>query len=266
MVLIIENNKVKSVDYSLETFFEKYPCLSKCSREFADKKVKTVARNENCLYVGQREMAICSKDDDIDIIGSEDATTCHIIIVRDVVSNTTALAHLDTPEDHQFLELEQTLVSRISSDKLELEVYLVGGFDDDRGTSQEISKSVFSLMMASDVSYELKLACIGPINTVLRDGTTWPIHYGVAVDLKSGALSPATFECHGPDPDIRSLWCEEGLHNLYDNQSGHIIIQQFEYSVWRYPDRWLQQSDETILKYCSTSPTVEPPSFCDNMR
>jgi len=29
---------------------------------------------------------------------------------------------------------------------------------------------------------------------------------------------------------------------------------------------WLQKNDEFILRYCSTSPKVEPPGFCDSMR
>ena len=82
MVLTIENEKVKTVDYNLETFFAKFPSLMNSSKEFANREVKTVGREKNCLYVGQREMVICSKEDNIDVIGSEDATTCHIGILR----------------------------------------------------------------------------------------------------------------------------------------------------------------------------------------
>lgn len=37
-----------------------------------------------CLYVGQREYATVRYDDSvIDIIGSADATTCHIVLIVD---------------------------------------------------------------------------------------------------------------------------------------------------------------------------------------
>ena len=31
----------------------------------------------------------------------------------------------------------------------------------------------------------------------------WPLTYGAAVDISTGHVTCATFEYHGPDPDIR---------------------------------------------------------------
>ena len=49
------------------------------------------------MYVGQREMAVGARGDGLEILGSEDATTCHIVIIRDVSSEAgvTGVAHID---------------------------------------------------------------------------------------------------------------------------------------------------------------------------
>jgi hypothetical protein len=44
-----------------------------------------------CLYVGQREVATVTNEDKfIDIIGSDDATTCHIVLLVDESKQTLA--------------------------------------------------------------------------------------------------------------------------------------------------------------------------------
>ena len=49
------------------------------------------------MYVGQREMAVGARGDGVEILGSEDATTCHIVIIRDVSgeAGVTGVAHID---------------------------------------------------------------------------------------------------------------------------------------------------------------------------
>ena len=83
------------------------------------------------MYVSQREMAVGSVDDNIDLLGSEDATTCHVVILRDVTTDTDTpvtgmdhdtdtddddivigLAHIDSDEPGQFLALERAVRDR----------------------------------------------------------------------------------------------------------------------------------------------------------
>ncbi|XP_030841955.1 protein N-terminal asparagine amidohydrolase-like [Strongylocentrotus purpuratus] len=48
------------------------------------------------LYVNQREYAVTIPSDSVvKVLGSDDATTCHIIVLRHTGSGATALAHLD---------------------------------------------------------------------------------------------------------------------------------------------------------------------------
>ena len=71
---------------------------------------------------------------------------------------------------------------------------------------------------------------------------------------------------HGHSP--RSLLTQgvETLHNIYDSESDEIVLRYHPYSILRKPELWLQQTDQFILSHLSTSPAVEPPDFCDNMR
>ena len=81
--------------------------------------------------MGQREMAVASVDDNIALLGSEDATTCHVVILRDVTMDTDTpvtgiyddtdvddvdfmigLAHIDSDEPGQFLALERAVRDR----------------------------------------------------------------------------------------------------------------------------------------------------------
>lgn len=59
---------------------------------------------------------------------------------------------------------------------------------------------------------------------------------------------------------------ESTLHNIYDPLSGQIVITPFSYKVLPDAHLWLKKADSFILRYCSTSPAVEPPHFCDQMR
>ena len=73
-----------------------------------------VAAEERCVYVGQREMAVASAEDaaGVQLLGSEDATTCHVVVLRDVAAGVTGLAHIDSDEPGQFLALERAVRDR----------------------------------------------------------------------------------------------------------------------------------------------------------
>ena len=73
-------------------------------------------------------MAVIAPGDDMRILGSEDATTCHIVVLRcqniqwctkvhifstfrDSNTGVTGLAHLDNDEPEDFLMLEREVVN-----------------------------------------------------------------------------------------------------------------------------------------------------------
>ena len=51
--------------------------------------------------------------DNVSMVGSEYATTCHIVIIRDDHTGVTGLAHLDSDQQSDFLILEKEVRDRI---------------------------------------------------------------------------------------------------------------------------------------------------------
>jgi len=236
-----------------------------------------VYKRESCVYVHQQEMAVCSQDDgDIDIIGSEDATTCHVVILRNQSSSTIGLLHLDS--DYQ--QMEALIKAMEDHDNLrnfetrQLDVFIIGGFSDSRSLSLEISTDVFQNMIQEETcTFHLKLCCSLEINTIVKDNTNWPIHYGAGVRLETGEVFPAKFEYHGPDLDIRMLRYTGNTEPLLlyatdKNKAPTLQIPAFDYRALSCSQakEWLSVPDDYLLAKCSTSPLVEPASFCDDMR
>ena len=117
--------------------------------------------------------------------------------------------------------------------------------------------------------FSLHLAITGPLNTVIKDNIAWPIMYAGCMDVSTGEVFTAKFSYHGPDTDIRSLRLRSPIAtitNIYDHHTGKCVIQPFEYQVMLDAPMWLQRTDSFILSHCSTSPLVEPPHFCENIR
>jgi len=278
MVLIIDGFEVESPAPSVGQLFEKYQLLKANSMSVINRSVRRVEAGEKCIYVGQKEAAILTPGDRMDMLGSEDATTCHIVIVRDVETGVTGLAHLDNDEPNDFLTLEREVrdrkgvkkMTRELEESLEYEVSLLGGYEDENETSEDITEMLLSVMQGLKARFILKLACIGTINTIVKEGVPWPRIYGGGVLVDTGEVFSATFSYHGPDTDIRSLRLHSrqtlGLSNIYHPDSDKLIIHPFSYQPVVDAHLWLQKTDEFLLRYCSTSPKVEPPNFCDHIR
>ena len=276
MVLIIEECEVSVSPLAVSQLLTTYQLLRANSLSVLSRAARQVEASEKCLYVGQREVAVVAPGDNVKMIGSEDATTCHIVILRDVHTGVTGLAHLDNEEPNDFLTLEREVRDRQGVrqvtrelDTLEYTVSILGGYDDENSTSEEITEMLIMVMQGLKARFILQLACTGSVNTVMKDDVPWPKLYGGGVDVDTGEVFTAKFSYHGPDTDIRSLRLHSRgatLHNIYDPYAGKIVIQPFAYRVMPDAHLWLKKADSFILKYCSTSPLVEPPEFCEHIR
>ena len=112
MVIMVNDQIVEEDELSVNCLLEKFPELRTMSESFIDQEVRTFEKQDKVLYVGQREMGVVSRDDDvIDIVGSEDATTCHIVILRHISTGVTGVAHIDCGDYQQFLDLENAVSS-----------------------------------------------------------------------------------------------------------------------------------------------------------
>lgn len=233
-----------------------------------------IEKTARCLYVAQKEMVAVRVGEQLELVGSEDATTCHIVLLVHRDTNTAALAHLDSCDESDFEDFEQEVrrvSGRESSEHIQLDTYIVGGYQDERGLSAELSESLLQYLAKATPSttFHLQLCYIGSVNTVVKDGVAWPRVYGAAYSLTTDQFSPARFAYHGPDTDIRSLRSYSdlrGLLSLYNGSSGRLVMPPFTYPPLRNAHLWLQATDEFLLNKCSTSPLVEPPDFCEQLR
>jgi len=275
MVLIIDGFEVEAT-LPVSQLFDRFQLLKANSISTLSRTPRQIDASEPCVYIGQKEAAVVAPGDSMRMLGSEDATTCHVVILRDTNTGVTGMAHLDNDEPEDFLILEREVRDRKGVktatrelEDMEYDVSLLGGYSDEEEISQDITEMLLVVMQGLKARFTLRLACIGSVNTTMKDSVAWPRVYGGGVEVETGEVFTAKFSYHGPDPDIRSLRLHSrgaALLNIYDPYSGKIVVKPFSYQSMTDAHLWLQRTDEFILRYCSTSPKVEPPSFCDHMR
>ncbi|XP_073947370.1 N-terminal amidohydrolase 1 isoform X2 [Choristoneura fumiferana] len=227
------------------------------------------------LYVAQRELAAAvPHDKNVTIIGSDDATSCIIVVVRHSGSGAVALAHLDGSGTAEAASAMVARVQQLATGYPEgrLELQLVGGFTDPHRYSDELFANIMLSFHRLSVEIDLTLACCCELNTALNGGSAAPLVTGVGVDIRAGDLFPATFPDKGPELPLRGARTITGGPNssqvldIYDNTVGMLRIGPFNYDPLRGVDLWLEQSDDFILQHLSTTPAVEPPHFVHHIR
>lgn len=278
MVLFIDQNVVESVPKTLQEFLNHYPSLYNRSKNFALLPVQPV---DPCfsLYVGQGEFAVVPKCDKIlKVIGSDDATTCHIIILKDSYGNV-AVAHFDgNGQEYESLQTMTTELQTFNGSFQEpVEVFVVGGYRSDSenisNTSESLSLKILKYLCSIDVPLSLQILCTVDLNTKSVNGNPFPIFYGVAVSQETGEVFPANFSVPVPNHILRSasMWVTgsqgpQSPRNIYDYQNHSVTVLPFK--NWNQKDFEFYSTlpSHVIMKYFSTSPLVEPPSFIGRLR
>lgn len=224
------------------------------------------------LYVQQREMAATlPQDKNVNILGSDDMTTCIIVVVRHSGSGAAALAHLDGAgtEDAAVAMIQRVTELTLGYPEGRLELQLVGGYSDPRNYSEELFYTILSAFHKQPVEIDLTLCCVGELNTTVRGGIHWPMIYGIGLNVKTGEIFPASFPDKGPDQPLRcarQLTGGQQVLDVYDCGLGLLRIGPFNYDPLRGVDLWLSQTDQFILQHLSTSPEVEQPHFVSQVR
>ena len=75
-------------------------------------------------------------------------------------------------------------------DTLEYSVSILGGYDDENSTSEEITEMLITVMQGLKARFILQLAYTGSVNTVMTNDVPWPRVYGGGVDVDTGESSP----------------------------------------------------------------------------
>ncbi|KFP23532.1 Protein N-terminal asparagine amidohydrolase, partial [Colius striatus] len=110
--------------------------------------------------------------------------------------------------------------------------------------------------------------CVTELNDREEKDIHFPVIYGIAVNVKTAEIFPATFPEKGPDEDLRSAHILTGapLTNIYDARREQLHIGPYFWRPFPHVDFWLEQDDKQILQNLSTSPLAEPPHFVSHIR
>ncbi|XP_062999379.1 protein N-terminal asparagine amidohydrolase [Elgaria multicarinata webbii] len=269
MPLLVNGERI-DVSQPTGELIDPYPELEEQAKRVRSQPAQTVGP-KGLLYVQQREFAATTpKDGSISILGSDDATTCHLVVLRHTGSGAICLTHCDG-SDTETEVLLMTNAVKVLSPNIEcgrLEVHLVGGFSDDRHLSQQITSQLLRAFDRLQESIHLVTFCVTELNDRQENGNHFPVVYGIAANVKTGEIFHATFPDRGPDEDLRAASTFTGakMVNIYDSRKEQLCIGPYFWMPFRQVDFWLEQDDQYILQNFSTSPRAEPPHFVSHIR
>ncbi|XP_054896802.1 protein N-terminal asparagine amidohydrolase isoform X2 [Poeciliopsis prolifica] len=269
MPLFFQNRELDCFRSTAE-LFDKYPHLKENAKAFRSKS-RVDVDPKHLLYVQQREFAATTPADNcVSILGSDDATTCHLVVLRHSGSGAVCLSHLDGSSTRTEVQLTMKAVTSLSNDCNEgrFELHLVGGFDDDDKRSHKLSLNILAAFQKQKDHIHLETCCITEMNNVVDKGIHKPIVYGIGVNVKTGEVFPASFPHKGPAEMLRSARTFTGgeMTDIYDSRHGLVKVGPCQWNPDLEIAFWLSQSDATILKYLSTSPFAEPPHFVQHIK
>ncbi|XP_053132328.1 protein N-terminal asparagine amidohydrolase isoform X4 [Hemicordylus capensis] len=251
MPLLINGEQIDLSQPTRELIYS-YPELEERAKLLRSQSAQIVGP-KGLLYVQQREFAATTpKDGSVSILGSDDATTCHLVVVRHTGSGAICLTHCDGSDTETEVLLITNAVKVLSPDTEcgRLEVHLVGGFNDDRHLSQRLTNQLLRAFDRLQDSIHLVTFCVTELNDRLDKGNHFPFIYGIAANVKTGEVFHATFPDRGPDEDLRSASILEGakMVNIYDSRKEQLCIGPYFWMPSPAVDYWLEQDDEYILQ------------------
>lgn len=277
MPLIINGNSIGQLPRSLQEFFDRYD-FRDSSKALCCQSVRVFQKEEGVLYVGQREMAATTPEDEvINILGTDDATTCHIVVLRHTGSGAVGLSHFDGSGVPKAAQDLVSLVKALPCSSGRLELHLIGGFCDEQKTSMELSLKTLQAFHDIQEDLYLETCCITDMNNIRKTvkdkgraiSLPFPNIYGIAVDVKTGEICKANFIDHGPEQSLRCarhFTGTEEVLNIYDPKSNTLTIGPFNYSTSDEIGLLCGLPKEFLREHLSTSPAQEPPHFEDQVR
>nr|CAB3264466.1 protein N-terminal asparagine amidohydrolase [Phallusia mammillata] len=276
----------------LDAFLEKYgDFFAHTAQKLKDTSVCLVAKDQACLFIGQREIGSTGVfDENIKMLGTDMMTTCHAAVLRCPVTGATSLGHFDGSSTKTGI-LEMILavhsISLVTNPELancqerQLELHLVGGFNDDRQLSEDLSISLLNefhrleVEFCSQLQIHLQTFCCSSMNTTTvaceNDLIESPVIFGLGVNISSGHLFPLVFHENARQPGkvirgVRTFHGHAKMVNMYRWETNTVVIKPFTYEPFPNAAKWLELPDSIIKEHMSTSPEVEPPDFVAHIR
>ena len=295
MPLFVEGKRVDPSVDTVQQFLKKYENLRNHSIKYTLADPRELTKNDKILYVNQREYAtVASTDQHLRFVGSDDATTCHLLVIQDETVGISSLGHFDGSDSENGLKgilaeikcLQKNssvnggnLVTEkhLSPDKLTqysesavLKVHIFGGFCDDKHYSEELFQKLIELLdKVEDVTLEMATVCVFSVNNFFDGRFNRPIIYGIGVNTRTGEIFSARFKYKGPDEPLRHariFGSSSSMLSIYDFETGCMKLGPFDYRPFPEIRIFLQFGDNEILKFLSTSPHCEPPDFVSTTR
>nr|GMC99498.1 protein N-terminal asparagine amidohydrolase [Ipomoea batatas] len=287
LMALMEHPALVSASSSFSAIQERKFSLSNDSHLVRTRQIKWV-------YIFQREYATVDPSL-VDLVGTDEATTCVGLIIRNPQSGMISVAHMDSPSIVE-VGLTQMLSSVLdqNSDTI-LDVHLIGGFNDVshqhengvtkshekiEGYSFPLCSKIVEILGKSINKFNIQtLHVLGHNTRQDSEGNAYPIFNGFLVETATGSIFPASFDgtTRCPDELIRRIrvtasfedpsWSGR-LLETYDTQSDKFIIAPCAWTNLQVHIALSYQnlSDPEILRMCSTSPFAEAPDFVDNQR
>ncbi|KAJ1489536.1 protein N-terminal asparagine amidohydrolase [Baffinella frigidus] len=246
------------------------PHVESSALAFAKAPLHVVPREQKSICVLQSEAATVPWTAEV-CLGSQDATTCVIAII--VCQLGCTVLHFDegTMEETDYLERALRMADGGA------DLFLVGGYNDERGTSAEIVQSLLSWFHEQKQRFTLSLACLLSHNTRITDisgrQVPLPVVSGVCITAGERAVRPARFEDRGPMIRERSCRCMASggtTADLFDAAACEFTVEPWVFSLEaRMRKVFFSMSclgDAALLAQASTSPDAEGPDFPEEMR
>ncbi|KAA8520295.1 hypothetical protein F0562_014551 [Nyssa sinensis] len=249
-----------------------------------------------CVYIFQREYATVDPTR-VDLVGTDEATTCVGLVIRNRRSGMTSVAHMDSPNVVD-IGLTQMLSLVVDHNfNAELDVHLIGGFEDaspqhaDGGFRSKSHKNLdgYSFPLCTKIVETLQkrrekfhiqtLHVLGHNTRWDSEGNAYPIFNGLLVETSTGSILPASFDrtSRCPDEIVRRIrvttsfkdpsW-KGRLLETYNTRTDRFVIAPCSWTISQLHIALKLQHlpDSEILLTCSTSPSAEGPDFVDNLR
>ncbi|CAM8961082.1 unnamed protein product [Rhodiola kirilowii] len=249
------------------------------------------------VYVFQREYATVDPAL-VDLVGTDEATTCVGIAIRNPRNGRTSVAHMDSTSivNTGLSQMLSLLDSDTTDNASGFDVHLVGGYEDISfekvhgtrsashgkrdGFSFPLCSKIIKALQKNRRKFHIQTLFILHHNTRKDpDGNACPIFNGFLVETKSGSIVPASFgrSMRCPDNIVRGIrvsvssedpsW-EGKLLETYNTQADRFVIAP---CIWTSRQvkisRMLQDLPASeILLICSTSPSAEGPDFVETLR
>ena len=285
---------------SVTDYLQQIPSVVESIQELKSKPPVHLNKSDprRIINVLQGEVAHATAEQ-ADILVSDKATTCHILTLRSTpidgaaagegegkgnsVSRSATLAsiaHIDQPAYISCIQGMVDVHKRYHGvgTEIRLEVHLVGGFNDKKGSSQRLTEHLLHVLALIDrqerqhIDMIVKTCFVSDLND---DGSRAPVGRGLAICIESGDTFLASVDdaVAGPAAILRHcrLWSAPfgqpprlcSTHTPFSNQ---IVVDPFDFE-WNEDFLYLSTlTDQELLDETSTSPEVEEDGYCDQVR